>query len=631
MRASLVALAAVVFALSPQRASAVPGDLDPAFGDAGIATSAADVLFLERDAARDASGRYVLGGSRAGGFAVARFTSAGALDTGFGAGGVATAQFGVPAYEDRVEASAIQPDGAIVAVGVQDYGTTPGFALARFLDGGTLDPDFGSGGTVVTPLALPGAGHARTGALQADGKILVAGDAVLARYLTNGSLDPSFGSGGIIAIPVGAGPNSLALQSDQRIVVGGGTADGIGVARFTTGGALDPTFGDGGVTALHLSAGQTGLVVQSDDRIVLGLAVLRGKHGGAPNALGALRLTAAGALDPSFGDGGIASFPGGDPKHPDLAPRGRDFAAAVALDSKGKILLLGENARAATSASLLARLTSDGRLDGTFGARGDTLLGIRGKVTTAGFGANRLIIEPDDAVVAVGGYLGAAPGAIALARYLGACTNIACLSGPPLSDADADCECDAQDPCTNDGAHDLLAKPSPRLTLAKIASDPIASNDALERFSGAFDLPPAASFADLQSNVDGMRVAIEGSDRVRKVDVSLPGGAYAGAGTRGWMMSGKRWRYRDATAAPVNGIRKVVLVDRSKPALADRVEIQISAKDGSFPFVAADAPVHVSVALGGPAAAASGLCTESHFGDLDCAFNPSGNKLTCRK
>ena len=69
---------------------------------------------------------------------------------------------------------------------------------------GTLDPSFGTGG--ITGLNMPDVPHEfKATAVQADGRIVCVGymgeneqeDLLLARFLNDGSLDPSFGTGGI--------------------------------------------------------------------------------------------------------------------------------------------------------------------------------------------------------------------------------------------------------------------------------------------------------------------------------------------------------------------------------------------------------------------------------------------------
>src|SRR5437899_3573299 len=95
---------------------------------------------------------------------------------------------------------------------------------------GDLDATFGTGGRVLTDFG--GGAGARALALQADGRIVVAGrsrvavgdDFALARYNPNGSLDPSFGSGGRVLTDFGPvdEARALVLDAEGKIVVGGG-------------------------------------------------------------------------------------------------------------------------------------------------------------------------------------------------------------------------------------------------------------------------------------------------------------------------------------------------------------------------------------------------------------------------
>jgi uncharacterized delta-60 repeat protein len=83
--------------------------------------------------------------------------------------------------------------------------------------------------------------------VQADGRIVVAGQSsnrinpgfAVARFGTNGVLDASFGTGGKLTIDFFGsfdGAESVAVQSDGKIVVGGfatnGSRTGYGLARI---------------------------------------------------------------------------------------------------------------------------------------------------------------------------------------------------------------------------------------------------------------------------------------------------------------------------------------------------------------------------------------------------------------
>ena len=99
----------------------------------------------------------------------------------------------------------VQPDGKIIQAG--DLFTTLNnydFGLIRYNSDGSLDAKFGSNGIVTTSFSQSGDDFVAASALQADGKIIVAGttnnqgnyDFALARYKSNGTLDSSFGING---------------------------------------------------------------------------------------------------------------------------------------------------------------------------------------------------------------------------------------------------------------------------------------------------------------------------------------------------------------------------------------------------------------------------------------------------
>jgi uncharacterized delta-60 repeat protein len=124
-------------------------------------------------------------------FAVVRFDQ-GAPDPTFAGDGIATTDFGNSF--DRAHALALQDDGAIV-VGGESSG---GFALARYTLQGTLDSSFSGDGKKTTSFrsCLPDddfeTGVAWDVAVQDDGKIIAVGTGTfafaLARYLSNSPL-----------------------------------------------------------------------------------------------------------------------------------------------------------------------------------------------------------------------------------------------------------------------------------------------------------------------------------------------------------------------------------------------------------------------------------------------------------
>ena len=165
---------------------------------------------------------------------------------------------GNPSLGDESLAVALDATRIVVG-GDTDSGTGAGdFAVARYLSDGQLDASFGSGGIVVTPGAEDDL--IRAVAVMSGGKILVAGYGGsgsttlrlrLARYLGDGSLDTTFGGTGVVTTAIGnyAGAVSLAIQPDGKAVAGGWSNGGpsFALARYNDDGSQDPSFGEGGV------------------------------------------------------------------------------------------------------------------------------------------------------------------------------------------------------------------------------------------------------------------------------------------------------------------------------------------------------------------------------------------------
>jgi len=129
-----------------------------------------------------------------------------------------------------------------------------------------------------------------------------------------------------------------------------------------------------------------------------------------------------------------------------------------------------------------------------------------------------------------------------------------------------------------------------------------------------------------------VRLLVAAADGSVRADVTLPGGAYAGKGSRGWARasSGKAWTYLDKTDAPLDGIVKLQIADKSKAATPTRTKVVVIGKTGVYPVTVADAPLAATVTLGTPADAMTGLCAESAYGAGDCASNGAHTSVTCK-
>jgi uncharacterized delta-60 repeat protein len=95
--------------------------------------------------------------------------------------------------------------------------------VAGAVNGGRLDPTFGSDGTRVVNLGGTEGGFGL--AVQPDGNLVLVGvqqpspgenaKAIVVRLTPDGSLDPAFGNGGVVVVP-SAGGYAVALQKTGR-------------------------------------------------------------------------------------------------------------------------------------------------------------------------------------------------------------------------------------------------------------------------------------------------------------------------------------------------------------------------------------------------------------------------------
>jgi uncharacterized delta-60 repeat protein len=165
-------------------------------------------------------------------------------------------------------------------------------------------------------------------------------------------------------------------------------------AARTAPGDLDPTFGGDGIVRTDLSPTEDhgfAVTIQPDGKIVVAGA----KGIGGPNPRFAIvRYETDGSLDTAFG--------GGDGKVSiDFTPNG-DFPYAVRVQADGKIVVAGAAGYdGRDSRFALARLTSDGSLDPTFGGDGTVMTDVT-DVAPAYDWANGMALQPDGKIVLVG-------------------------------------------------------------------------------------------------------------------------------------------------------------------------------------------------------------------------------------
>jgi uncharacterized delta-60 repeat protein len=273
---------------------------------------------------------------------------------------------------------------------------------------GNLDTSFDGDGLVITDVnaAHPGRNDVASDiALQSDGKIVAAGysfipstatmDFAISRYTTDGSPDSTFSGDGKLITNFGAEDAvfSVAVQSNGKIVVAGNKCSNdicdLALARYNPNGKLDVTFsGDGKlITDIGGKDNSTygGLAIQPDGKIV----VTGQSFNGVGYHFAVYRYNANGTPDTTFSGDGKLSFGFGVGK--------QDFGEDLALQSDGKIVVVGETCANSDCDFAVARLTATGALDKTFSGDGKQIINM------GGFDVPRcMILQPDGKMVLAG-------------------------------------------------------------------------------------------------------------------------------------------------------------------------------------------------------------------------------------
>lgn len=287
----------------------------------------------------------------------------------------------------------------------------------RLLAGNPTDVDlsFSGDGKVVTDFA--GADDvAHAVAVQADGKIVVAGEAQVtvngvrktafaaARYNSDGSLDDGsirdttvgdkFGVAGkftrVVDLGGGSGAAAVAIQRDGKIILAGNSTDsGVGFnldqwsfLRLNKDGTSDAAFGKRGVVSTSFLAGTepsrlSAIVLQPDGKILAA--------GGLQHDWVLMRLNSDASPDLTFGDPftgvlftsiGIPDSTSGETFTGMLSLDfgGEDVATALALDNVGNIVVAGNVGGNGTRQDVgVARFFSNGQIDRSFGVNGQSV------------------------------------------------------------------------------------------------------------------------------------------------------------------------------------------------------------------------------------------------------------------
>jgi uncharacterized delta-60 repeat protein len=424
------------------------GKPDTAFGKEGRADVPLDPSYV----AVDSAGRIVVAGGAPIGadchdcvaqpfVAVARLNPDGTLDRSFGTEGMLIVNSPHQVYGDA-SGLALEPDGSIV---LRSGGTLFGVSAA-----GTTNLAFGDDGQVVAGTAFGQLTESTNGDLiTADTSAKTCcglrGEFVLHAFRADGSLDPAWGSGGTLTIRAGdvVEPVALAPGADGSVTLLGATAKATEaqgckkcefrpfLARVTSAGDVDPAFSsrlsgridDPPVAVAGIAVAPSGAVVAA---------------GSTPQGTGeratALAFTPRGSLDLAYGTGGLAGrrelLPSNTVALGFAAGPGGKLVAAYESDTGSSSERLSIGAWNANGKRLpgygggsqlvyshpgmtlsadgrgrlyrfegrsasVRRFGTDGRLDRRYGSAGLAPL-------PEGFDARRMVVRPDGTVLVVG-------------------------------------------------------------------------------------------------------------------------------------------------------------------------------------------------------------------------------------
>lgn len=275
-------------------------------------------------------------------------------------------------YGEQVGASSTvysvvrQPDQKILIGGnFTTYNNVSRVRIARLNEDGTLDTSFdpGAGATGGTPASV------RAIALQPDGKILIGGlfttyNGVarnrIARLNADGTLDTSFDPGTGTSATASHYINSIVLQPDGKILIGGlfteynGTARSR-IARLNEDGTLDTSFDPGTGTTGTATHYVYSVALQADGKILIGGSFTG--YNGTTGINRITRLNADGTLDTSF----------------DLGTGAASNVRKIAVQEDGKIIVGGEfSSFNGTTVGRITRINPDGTLDTAFNTAAGT-------------------------------------------------------------------------------------------------------------------------------------------------------------------------------------------------------------------------------------------------------------------
>jgi len=186
----------------------------------------------------------------------------------------------------------------------------------------------------------------------------------------SGSLDQTFGNNGIVTTANTENLYAVAIQSDGKIVAAGSIfvwpGNDFAMVRYDSSGAQDSSFGNNGkvVTCVmeyspgHFNAKVYAIAIQGDGKIILAGAVFISSSN---TNFAMVRYKTNSEVDSSFGNNGRVITPIGNIN---------DEVSSMAIQKDGKIILAGNSNNGTNFDFAMARYSTSGLVDSSFGNNG---------------------------------------------------------------------------------------------------------------------------------------------------------------------------------------------------------------------------------------------------------------------
>jgi uncharacterized delta-60 repeat protein len=284
----------------------------------------------------------------------------GTLDSSFDTLGYTFYNF--PQVNAFSRAAGIQADGKIILAGEYVTGNTATIAVIRLTKDGLPDLSFGTNGQVLIPFTNA-AVEVSVSLILPDGSIVLGGKSnnqpLLVKMNADGSLATNFGSIGIFSFDNGLSGIVDLIAVDGKLLGCAKSGSQICVFKRNENGTEDISFAQAGFSCLDPGpqAVLTRMVLQSDGKIVLTGSALNQSQ---KQDMLVLRLNSDGSPDNSFNQSGSVLLGLG-------TATSDEMATAIRVQKDGKIIVAG--------------ILEDGQIDTSFNNTGSTILNINSAST----------------------------------------------------------------------------------------------------------------------------------------------------------------------------------------------------------------------------------------------------------